>query len=161
MGGWYIGATLLDFERSNISGAALARRSFERLLEYCRQTKDDGIPLPANPQVRHKLAELAIEIEIGRFLSYRVASIQARGEVPNMEASAAKLYHSELSQRLANAGLQILGLHGQLRPDSPWARLQGHFATIYMVSVSHTIAAGTSEVQRNIIATRGLGLPKA
>ncbi|MFQ5880104.1 MAG: acyl-CoA dehydrogenase family protein [Dehalococcoidia bacterium] len=160
--GWYIGASLLDFERSNIAGAALARRDFEHLVQFCRQTKTNGRTLLEDPLVRHKLAEMAIEIEIGRFISYRVASIQARGQIPNMEASVAKLYHSELSQRLANTGLQIMGLYGQLRPESGrWARLQGRFAMSYMITVSNTIAAGTSEIQRNIIAARGLGLPRA
>jgi 3-oxocholest-4-en-26-oyl-CoA dehydrogenase alpha subunit len=159
--GWYVGAALLDFERSNISGAATSKRSLEQLTQYCRETMSDGGSLFSQPLVRNKLAELAIETEVGRLLSYRVASIQARGQIPNKEASMAKLYHSELAQRLAGTGVQIMGLYGQVRPESPrWARLRGQFTMRYMTSVSGTIAAGTSEIQRNIIATRGLGLPR-
>ena len=87
-------------------------------------------------------------------------SLQQRGLVPNHEASIVKVFNSEYSQRLARAGLHILGLYGQLQPDSPHARLRGRFERAYLASVGSTIAAGTSEIQRNIIATRGLGLPR-
>ena len=80
--------------------------------------------------------------------------------MPNYEASIVKVFNSEYSQRLANAGLHILGLHGQLQQDSPYARLHGRFERSYIASVGATIAAGTSEIQRSIIATRGLGLPR-
>jgi len=77
--GWYVGAALLDFERSNISGAAMAKRSLEQLTQYCRETKSDGGSLMSQPLVRNSLAALAVETEVGRLLSYRVASIQAAG----------------------------------------------------------------------------------
>jgi 3-oxocholest-4-en-26-oyl-CoA dehydrogenase alpha subunit len=112
------------------------------------------------PGVRPRLAELAIENEVGRYLSYRVASMQSRGQIPNYESSAAKVYHSEYGQRLAGAGLKIMGLYGQLREGSAHARLRGRFSRTYMTSLGSTIAAGTSEIQRNIIAQRGLGLSR-
>jgi len=159
--GWYVGAALLDFERSNIASAAASRRSLEELVEYCREAGDDGKPLMADQMVRNRLADIAIETELGRFLSYRVATMQARGEVPNMEASVAKAYHSELSQRIAQAGVQIMGLYGQVRPQSrKWARLRGEFTTSYMMTLGMTIAGGTSEIMRNVIAWRGLDLPR-
>jgi len=158
--GWYVAMATLDFERSNVTGAALAQRRFEELVAYCRQSKTDGKPVIKEPTVRHKMSEMAIEIEVGRYISYRVASIQARGQIPNYEASIAKIYHSELSQRLARTGISVLGLYGQLHEDSKWARLKGRLERAYLTSVGQTIAAGTSEVQRNIIATRGLGLPR-
>jgi alkylation response protein AidB-like acyl-CoA dehydrogenase len=158
--GWYIGATLLDFERSNISGAASARRTLDDLIRFAKETQVDGRPLLANPVVRNRITERWIETEVGRFISYRVASMQDRKLVPNYEASTAKLYHSELSQRIANTGVHVMGLYGQLEPDSPWARLKGRFERTYLTTVASTIAAGTSEIQRNIIATRGLGLPR-
>ncbi len=157
--GWYIGMTTLDFERSNISSAAQQRRTFEQLVEFLRQETRDRRQAEGDG-VKPRLAEMAIEIEVGRYLSYRVASIQSRGHIPNYESSAAKVYHSELSQRLAGTGLQIMGLYGQLREESKYARLRGRFARTYVTTVGLTIAAGTSEVQRNIIAGRGLGLPR-
>ena len=155
--GWYVGAALLDFERSGIGSSASSRRALQDLIAYCRETGHNG----GGATVRHKLAELMIETDVGRYLSYRVASMQARGEVPNYEASVAKCYLSELSQRMAGAGVNIMGLPGQLRPESKkWAKLQGQFAMTYMVTLGQTIAGGTSEIQRNIIAQRGLALPR-
>ena len=176
--GWYVAMTTLDFERSNISTAAQHRRTFHQLLGYCHDTpagggsasggKANGARPDGRPSgriidqrgVRPRLAEIAIEIEVGRYLSYRVASIQAHGQIPNYESSAAKVFHSELGQRLADSGVQVMGLSGQLREESKHARLRGRFARTYLTSVGSTIAAGTSEIQRGIIAQRGLGLPR-
>jgi alkylation response protein AidB-like acyl-CoA dehydrogenase len=158
--GWYVGAALLDFERSGIGSSAAARRSLQDLLGYCKEAGHNGAN-GSSPIVRHKLAELVIEADVGRYLSYRVASMQARGQVPNYESSVAKCYLSELSQRVAGAGVNIMGLTGQVRPESKkWAKLQGQFSMTYMVTLGQTIAGGTSEIQRNIIAQRGLGLPR-
>ncbi|HSP55180.1 MAG TPA: acyl-CoA dehydrogenase family protein, partial [Dehalococcoidia bacterium] len=109
--------------------------SLQDLLGYCKDAGHDGAN-GSQPTVRHKLAELIIESDVGRYLSYRVASMQARGQVPNYEASVAKCYLSELSQRVACAGVNIMGLTGQLRPESKkWAKLQGQFAMTYMVTL--------------------------
>ncbi|MEX2238003.1 MAG: acyl-CoA dehydrogenase family protein [Dehalococcoidia bacterium] len=153
--GWYVGVTLLDFERSNISGAASARRDFESLLGHIGSNGHR-----VSEQLRHRLADMAIEIEVGRGMSYRVASIQNSGGIPNYEASMAKLYHSEVGVRLARLGTQVLGMHGGLRPESRHTQLQGEFTLSYMTSLGGVIAAGTSEIQRGIIAGRGLGLPR-
>ncbi|HET8943811.1 MAG TPA: acyl-CoA dehydrogenase family protein, partial [Dehalococcoidia bacterium] len=145
--GWYVGAALLDFERSGIGSSAAARRSLQDLLGYCKDAGHNGAN-GSGTTVRHKLAELMIETDVGRYLSYRVASMQARGQVPNYEASVAKCYLSELSQRVACAGVDILGLPGQLRPeDKKWAKLHGQFSMTYMVTLGGTIAGGTSEIQ--------------
>jgi alkylation response protein AidB-like acyl-CoA dehydrogenase len=110
--------------------------------------------------VRNQLADLWVDTNLARLLSYRVVSQQERGEVPNYEASIIKVFNSELNQRMARAGMKVLGLHGQLDRESPYARLNGRFQRTYLTSVGSTIAAGTSEIQRSIIATRGLGLPR-
>lgn len=110
--------------------------------------------------MRRHLADLWIELGIDRFLAYRVVSLQARGLVPNYESSIVKVFSAEYQQRLARAGIEMLGLYGQLRPGSPHARLRGRFERLYLTSVGASIAGGTSEIMRNIIATRGLGLPR-
>ncbi|HXF50277.1 MAG TPA: acyl-CoA dehydrogenase family protein [Dehalococcoidia bacterium] len=153
--GWYVGTTTLDFERSSLAGSAGNRRTLEELTDYVRETK-----LGKNPVVRHRLADLWVEIETSRMLSFRVLSMQERGLVPNYEASIVKTFNSEYTQRLARTGLNLLGLYGQLHPRSPYAKLRGRFERQYLISVGSTIAGGTSEIQRNIIATRGLGLPR-
>ncbi len=100
--GWYVGAALLDFERSGVAAAAASLRDLDDLVAYCRKASDNGKPVISRTTVRNRLADIAVETQIGRFLCYRVATMQARGEVPNMEASAAKLYNSEVSQRYFN-----------------------------------------------------------
>ena len=109
---------------------------------------------------RLRLAETAMELEIGRSFGYRVAWMQSRNLVPNYEASMSKMYNSELTQRNARRAINMLGLYGTLRPQSKHAMRGGQFCQLYMSTVSSTIAAGTSEIQRNVIATRGLGLPR-
>lgn len=158
--GWYVAAATLDFERSGINRVVTGIRVYEELVGYAARSKADGGRLLDDTRVRQKLAELAIEFQAGRLLAYRVASMQARGQIPNAEASISKLYGTELQQRLAESGMEILGLGGQIEPGSRWASLQGRVEQFYLFAVALTIAAGTSEIMRNIIAGRGLGLPR-
>jgi len=152
--GWYIGATTLDFERSSIGNSVGQRQVLERYIEYIRANK------LMTPSLRSEFAERWIEAGAAKLLSYNVISIQAAGRVPNHEASIAKLFNSELGQRIARTAMTTFGLHGALT-DPARAPLSGRAAMTYMGSVASTIAGGTSEVQRNVIATRGLGLPRA
>ena len=160
--GWYVGMTLLDFERSNISGAEAARRSISGLRDYV--TSDDGRQrsrLAEYDAIRHEIADRYIEVEIQFQFSFRIISMQGRGMVPNHEASVAKLFNSEFTQRLANTGVKTFGLYGALwNPSDGHAPMRAAFARQYVRSVGSTIAGGTSEIQRNVIATRGLGLPR-
>ena len=158
--GWYTLAVALDFERSGVGYSASARRALEALVEYARETSHNGKTLADDPIVRRKLASRHMETEVSRWLSYRVAWMQSQGLSPNAEASMSKLYGTELTQRVAQTGMEILGLAGQLSSGSKWAPLQGYIQRSYLGSVSATIAAGTSEIQRDIIARRGLGLPR-
>jgi alkylation response protein AidB-like acyl-CoA dehydrogenase len=157
-GGWYVLAAALDFERSSIAGVAASRRWWEELVRFVREGRSSA---EMRPEVQHRLAEMGVEIEVGQCLSYRVVSMQEAGKIPNYEASLAKLYASELAQRLARTGMDLLGLHGQLLGRSKRGPLNGRFARYYLTSASATIAGGTSEIQRNVIAVRGLGLPRA
>jgi alkylation response protein AidB-like acyl-CoA dehydrogenase len=158
--GWYVGTTTLDFERSGIGRFASGRRLLEELSTHARDTRANGRRLIDVPKVKMELAERVIENDVGRYLAYRVAWMQSAGKIPNYEASMVKLYGSELQQRIARTAIGLLGLGGQLIEGSLRAPLGGHMAMQYMAVVPSTIAAGTSEVQRNIIATRGLGLPR-
>ncbi|MCH9009709.1 MAG: acyl-CoA dehydrogenase family protein [Chloroflexi bacterium] len=158
--GWYVGATLLDFERSGVEYSASTKKTVEELVQFCKETQRKGRKLIDDPLVSRKLADLSVKIEISRLISYNVAWMQSEGIVPNKEASMGKFFGTELQQDVARVGMQVLGLYGQLEPGSKYAALQGRIERSYMISVSATIAAGTSEIQRNIIATRGLGLPR-
>lgn len=158
--GWYVAAATLDFERSGINRVVAGYRLYEELVEHAARIKRNGRPLIAEVPVRTKLAEIGIEFTIGRLLAYRVAWMQSTGQIPNAEASMSKMYGSELQQRLATAGVTILGLAGQLGPGSDRAPLGGRIEQYHLLASALTVAAGTSEIQRGIIAGRGLGLPR-
>jgi alkylation response protein AidB-like acyl-CoA dehydrogenase len=154
--GWYHMAVALDFERSGIQSFAGGRRTVENLVNLAKAHPE---LIERRPSVRNELADRAIDVTVGTFLAYRVATMQARGLVPNHEASASKLFGSEMGQRIALTGMHLLGTLGQLREGSPGVVYDQ--ATPYLGAVSATIAAGTSEIQRGIIAERHLGLPRA
>lgn len=159
--GWYHTMIAMSYERTaGVQFAAGARRLLEQLIEFAKETKVNGQPLAKDPVIRQKLAGLAIEVEIGRVMGYRIVWSQVKGEIPGYEAPMIKVFASETLQRMSNIGTQMMGLYGQLGLGSKWAPLAGMVCDIYMDSVGMLIAAGTSEILRNIIAERGLGLPR-
>jgi len=158
--GWYVGATLLDFERSGVDYSAGGRRILEELIAYAKDNDQNGSLIADNPVMRNRLANLAIEVDVSRLISYNIAWMQGEGLVPNKESSMGKVVGTELQQHLSETGMQMLGLHGQLESGSKYAPMQGRIEHMHLTNVSETIQAGTSEIQRNIIATRGLGLPR-
>ncbi len=155
--GWEVTTALLRAERSGIERAAVCQSVLDILLKYVRERGE----LAKNRLIQNELAERAIEVEVAKLLSYRVAWLEDRGEIPQWEAAMGKTYSSELMHRTANTGMHILGLYGQLAEDSKWAITRGMIEHWYLSTVSRPIAGGTSEVQRNIIALRGLGLPRS
>ena len=156
--GWYVGMTLLDFERSNIAGAVSARKSLSRLIAQIQSDQTGMRQRVRGGPLRHEIADRYLETEVMYQLSFRIVSMQNRGEVPNYEASMAKLFNSELGQRLALTSTRVHGLHANRWADGSAA---GQATKGYVGMVPATIRGGTSEVQRNVIATRGLGLPRA
>jgi len=106
--------------------------------------------------LRYEIADRYVEAQIARLMSYRIISMQNAGLLPNKESSVAKLYGSELEQRITQTALKTVGLYGQLMDSD--APLQ--VGRMYLYSVALTIGGGTSEIQRNIIAMRGLALPR-
>ena len=159
--GWYTLAVALDFERSGVGYSANARRILESLTVYVKSAHKNGNLLSENQLVRNRLAERHIETEVSRSMSYKVAWMQSNGMVPNAEASMSKLFGTELVQRVANTAMNIIDMKGLLSHESDLSPLEGAVQKMYLSSFSSTIAAGTSEIQRNIIADRGLGLPRA
>jgi alkylation response protein AidB-like acyl-CoA dehydrogenase len=158
--GWYVGATLLDFERSGIGNAVGVRKQLERLLSYVERERAN-LTFDQRGSLRLEFADRWIDANVARWLSYRVISMQAAGQIPNHEASMTKLYMSEMQQRIAALALHMAGMRGLFTDrDNPYAVLGGNTGNRYVGAVSSTIAGGTSEIQRNVIATRGLGLPR-
>jgi alkylation response protein AidB-like acyl-CoA dehydrogenase len=154
--GWYVGMTLLDFERSGIGGTSSQRRTLEKLTAWLK-----GEPEWKRERNRLNLAELVIENNVCKYLGYRIGDMQMKGQHPSYEASMVKVFQSELGQRIYRFGVNALGLPGQLMPEQPDAPFEGDMPENYLTSVPSTIYSGSNEIQRNIIATRGLGLPRA
>ena len=158
--GWYVAVTLLDFERSGIDYSAIARRLLDDTREYAAGVPRNGHLAAQLPWVRNLLADRYIECEVARLLAYNVAWMQGQGLVPNKEASMSKAFGSETLHRAANSALEIAGLPGAMARGESRAPLKGRLGENWMISFSHQIAGGTSEVQRGVIAGRGLGLPR-
>lgn len=156
--GFYYLMAALDFERMFPLGRY--RRVFDELVEYTKETIVDGKTLSKDPLIRQKLAQLSTEIEVTRLLYYQLAHILDKGGIPNYQSSMEKTFATECAQRIVNLGMDILGLYGQLKEGSKWAQLKGKVEKFYRTSIVETIYAGTSEIQRNIIAQRGLNLPR-
>jgi len=158
--GWYTLIAALNFERSVVYIPAANRRLIEELVSYARETPWEGGVLADNPLVRHKLAEMALENEVCRLLCYRVVWMQTRGMIPAYETSVSYLHTAELTRRLAHIAMEMLGLYGQLDKFSKWAPLKGAIKSLCLGALGLGIGGGTNEIQRNIIATIGLGLPR-
>ncbi len=110
--------------------------------------------------MRNLIAEMAIEIEVARMLCYRIAWIYSKGGHSNYESSQAMIFGSELLRRISDAGMRVLGQYGQLAFGSHRAVERAMMFRSYLASLSIGVGGGTNEIQRNIIAMRGLGLPR-
>ena len=161
--GWYVGMTLLDFERSNIAGAVHARKTLNGLVDHLK-TADGKARSHVNRDGgsrRADIAECFIRTEVMFNFSFRVISMHNSGQIPNYEASTSKLFNSELNQDIARTGTRVFGLYSNLWEEREEGdKIAVGFADDYIRAVPATIRGGTSEIQRNIIATRGLGLPR-
>jgi len=158
--GWYMATTTLDFERSSIGGAVGAKKMLDDLVVWTKETRSNGHYVYDEAPVRWRLGEAAVEAELGRLLSYRVVTLQSRGLVPNYESSIAKLFNTDMQLRMAKSGMEIMGLYGQLDHKDKKSPLQGRFERQYLWQTGLAVGGGTTEIQKNIIAMRGLGLPR-
>jgi alkylation response protein AidB-like acyl-CoA dehydrogenase len=160
--GWIASQMTANFERSMIELFSYLRREMEDLVEFCREARWGGRPLLDSPLVRHRLAQIAIEIEAGRAFSYSIVWSQIKGGLIMAAplAAAAKVLATELVQRFTYAGCEILGPYGQVR-ESRWGPLKGRFEKQFQLCPGLAVAGGTSEIMRNLICTLGLGLPRS
>lgn len=151
----------LDLERFTMFTFSPIHERVKLLINYVKEEKRDGKPLKDDPIVRQKVATLATEIEVAKLLGYRVVNQAIKGgKPPTSEASEYKLFATELSKRVAHETLNIEGEHGQTRVHTDDAPLKGRAELTYRYTVIDTIGGGASEIQKNIIARRKLGLPR-
>jgi len=159
--GFYQILNQLDYERAGLERLMGNYSLFDAIIQFTRETKRGEKPLAEDTLIRHKLAQLQIEFEVGRLLTYRVALVIDEGRAPNWEAAMAKAYSTAFEQHLATTATEILGLYGQLVAESKWAPILGMAPHSYLGATGYSLQAGTSEILRNIVALRGLGLPQS
>jgi len=157
--GWAVVNLLAGFERSGMGEIMGMFRELEELVQYCNETKRNGKPLSKDPLVRNRVAQLACELEAARAIAYRIADLQNRNEMALMDASAAKIFYSELGERFAFVATDIAGPYGQVK-TSRWAPADGAWEKKFQECFVTIISMGTNEIQRNIISWYGLGLPR-
>ena len=155
----------LDIERFTMFTFSPVEQRLDLLVDHVRSAMRDGEPLKDDPRVRSRIARLATDAEVARGMGLRVvdASVKAErdgGAPPTIEASEYKLFTTEFSKRLADASMDLGGPGTQLRVGTDEAPMEGRAESTYRYTVLDTIGGGTSEVQKNIITRRGLGLPK-
>jgi alkylation response protein AidB-like acyl-CoA dehydrogenase len=151
----------LDLERFTMFTYSPVAQRLDLLVDYVKETVRDGEPLKDDTITRQKIADLVTEAEVARVLGLKVLfrSMQG-GAPPTCESAEYKLFTTELSRRLANASMDIGGPGSQLRVKTEDAPMEGRAESTYRYTVIDTIGGGTSEIQKNIIARRQLGLPK-
>ncbi len=159
--GWYYAAHALDFERVSIFTVSGVRAVFDALMRWAEEEGPGGSRPIDDAHVSRTLADYKVQLEVLQMLAYRNLGMIKRGEHPNHEASEVKIFSTELMQRILHTGTKLLGPYGQLTPESALAPLGGRIEQGYRAAVMPTFGAGSNEVMRTIIATRGFGLPRA
>jgi alkylation response protein AidB-like acyl-CoA dehydrogenase len=158
--GWYVAMGALEFERSGI-GASIGREStIKALIRMARATVRNGQPLSQDRAIRHKLAQFYIEANVSKYVGLRNLTHQLRGERPGPEGSVGHIFGVEFNQRLQDFAMQLQGMHSQLTKGSKYAIDNGRWQYSFLRARANSIETGTSEIQRNVVAQRALGLPR-
>ena len=156
----------LDLERFTMFTFSPIKQRLDLLTEYVQTATRDGEPLADDPLVRQRLAQLHTEAEVAKVMGLRVVAASMKAEEvpgtppPTVESSQYKLFATEFSKRLADASMDLGAPGTQLRVKTTEAPMEGRAESTYRYTVIDTIGGGSSEIQKNIIARRGLGLPK-
>ena len=158
--GFYYMMEALDYERNHVFVPARLYPLLEEIIRYAKETRFNGKTLSEDPVIRDKLAQAAIELEVAQVLADRSRWLESNELPMTYEPEVIKIVTSELEQRLVNMGMEIMGLYCQLEEGSRWVPLRGRIEWHFLHSFMTTIGGGTSEIGRNIIAQRGLGLPR-
>ncbi|HJQ83391.1 MAG TPA: acyl-CoA dehydrogenase family protein [Candidatus Binatia bacterium] len=158
--GWQVANATLAHERNMLGSTIRTQQTFQKLVRLARGTKRGGRPASADPVVRQRLADLAMRVETMKLEAYRQLTAALRGRSPGIAASVSKLVTTELNHDIARTALEIMGSYAPLGRRAARARDGGVWPVDFMYSLGLIIGGGTSQIQKNIIAERGLGLPK-
>ncbi len=160
--GWAVGLTTLMYERLALGFGLQVRLriALDGLVELARNTRKNGVPVTQDPVMRQKLAQLWIDTEVFKYTGARAITKLLKGEMPGPEASTGKMMWVEGHQRLQELAMEIEGPYAQIMKGSPWALADGLWQHTFLRSRANSIEGGTTEIQRNIIGERVLGLPK-
>ena len=160
--GWQVGLTTLMYERLALGFGLQVRLriALDALIELARRTERNGGTATQDPLLRQKLAQLWIDTEVFKYTGARAVTRLLKGEMPGPEASTGKIWWCETHQRLQDLAMEILGPYHQLTKGSEWTVENGLWQYTFLRSRANSIEGGTTEIQRNIIGERVLGLPK-
>jgi len=160
--GWAVGLATLMYERLALGFGLQVRLriALDGLVELARNTKKNGTSATKDPVLRQKLAQLWIETEVFKYTGARAITKLLKGELPGPEASTGKMMWVEGHQRLQELAMEIEGPFSQLMRGSQWAKADGLWQHTFLRSRANSIEGGTTEIQKNIIGERVLGLPK-
>ena len=160
--GWAVGLTTLMYERLALGFGLQVRLriAMDGLVELARRMEKNGAALTKDPVMRQKLAQLWIDTEALKYTGARGITKLLRGEMPGPEASAGKMIWVDTHQRIQELAMEIQGPYAQLTRGSDWAADGGLWQYTFLRSRANSIEGGTTEIQKNIIAERVLGLPK-
>ncbi len=158
--GWQVANATLAHERNMLGSTTRTQQTFHKLVRLARAQRRNGGPASKDPVVRQRLADLAIRVETMKLEAYRQLTDTLRKRPPGISASVNKLVTTELNHDIAQAALEILGSYGPLHKRDARVRDGGVWPTDFMYSLGLIIGGGTSQIQKNIIAERGLGMPR-
>ncbi len=158
---WSYISAALDFHRVKVGFSAPMFGFLDQLRDYCSRTVIDGTVLVDRSEIRQGIAELLVAVDVINLLSWEIAAAIDRGESPTVAATAQKVMSSELRARLADFAMSACGLSGQIRRGDTRSPMGGWTEFLHRRTPRLRFAGGTNEVMRDIIAQRGLGLPRA
>jgi alkylation response protein AidB-like acyl-CoA dehydrogenase len=158
--GWHVANATLAHERNMLGATTRTQQLFEGLLRVARTVERGGRPASQDPVIRQRLAELLLRVEAMKYHAYRQLTDALRGRKPGIGASVNKLVNTELNHDIAAMAMEIMGSYGPLDRRAARAIDRGAWPYDFLFTLGMIIGGGTSQIQKNIISERGLGMPR-
>jgi len=158
--GWQVANATLAHERNMLGATTRTQQLFQGLLRVARSVERDGRPASQDPVIRQRLAELLLRVEAMKYHAYRQLTDALRGRKPGIAASVNKLVNTELNHDIAAMAMEVMGSYGPLDRRALRAIDRGTWPHDFLFTLGMIIGGGTSQIQKNIISERGLGMPR-